>query len=277
METLFAQAPVQSIMGNYQIMEGTKALTQDPEFPSNFRITGNEPQLLTVNLQPQQEFLSEAGTFVAKGDGVKHVAVIGDCMDACKRGCCAGESIVRLKFKNESTAAAGVAITPNYPANVIPINMDAIGGQICIKTSVFLAVTDTKAKFELRLPKSVGTAVVGGMGIVLNFVKATGWLFLNASGTILTRTLAAGEEIITDQQSLVAFSHTVDFTYRLAVPRSCYAGCVACCFAGEGGFNTVLKGPGFVILQSCPFENIARQLAPQDDGGGGDGGGGGGG
>jgi len=276
MEACFAQAPGQSIMGGYQVLTGLAELAASPAFPSNFRITGNEPQLLTVYLQPQQEFISESGTLVAKAEGVDHHATWGGCFDCMKRGVVAGEAMVRLRFKNNTSSPQGLALTPNYPASVIPINMDAINNKITIKSSAFFAATDVDAKFSIRLPNSIGVALVGGMGLLLNSVHAKGWLFVNAAGTILTRSLAAGEEIVTDQQSLVAFSETCEFTYRLAVPRECAAGCVACCCAGEGGFNSVIKGPGFVILQSCPFENIAKQLSPGGDGGGGDGGGGGG-
>jgi len=90
----------------------------------------------------------------------------------------------------------------------------------------------------------------------------------------MTKKLGPDEECICDGEALVAFSESCVYTYRLAVARNCTAGCTACCFAGEGGFNAVIKGPGFVILQTCPFDKFAKQIAPQGEGGGGGGGGG---
>eukprot|EP00397_Hematodinium_sp_SG-2012_P056984 GEMP01070822.1.p1 GENE.GEMP01070822.1~~GEMP01070822.1.p1 ORF type:complete len:234 (+),score=49.23 GEMP01070822.1:30-704(+) len=221
LEQFFGVAPKQSIMGGYEVLEGTKWIQDSPNFPSNIRVTGCEPQALSIDLQPGQ--------------------------------------------------------APVYPSRVIPVDMEAIGGEITIKKSVFMASTDVKASFKLRFPSSIGTALVGGLGIILQSVRAKGWLFLNASGTILTKRLEHGEECICDGESLVAFSQQCLYSYRLAVPRSCGAGCATCCFAGEGGFNAVITGPGFVILQTCPFEKLAKELYPQQEGGGGaDTGGGGG-
>lgn len=279
MENFFSQAPTQAIMGGYNVMEGTKWLQDSPNFPSNVRITGSDPQLLTWNLQPGQQFMSESGTLLFKDAYVKHTTNMGALGDALMRACCAGEDICRLKFVNEAQKAGGVAVTPQYPAKVIPINLDDLGGEITIKKSVFMAATDTEIRFRLRFPSSIGTALVGGLGIILQSVKGNGWLFLNAAGTILTKNLQAGEECVCDGEALVAFSQSCEYTYRLAVKKECKDGCAACCFAGEGAFNAVIKGPGFIILQTCPFDKLAKQLAPKGDGGGGggDGGGGGGG
>ena len=38
-------------------------------------------------------------------------------------------------------------------------------------------------------------------------------------------------------------------------------GCAMCCCAGEGFTNTVLTGPGLVIVQSMSIERIARAIA----------------
>eukprot|EP00397_Hematodinium_sp_SG-2012_P042878 GEMP01047522.1.p1 GENE.GEMP01047522.1~~GEMP01047522.1.p1 ORF type:complete len:290 (+),score=53.53 GEMP01047522.1:30-872(+) len=277
LEQFFGVAPKQSIMGGYEVLEGTKWIQDSPNFPSNIRVTGCEPQALSIDLQPGQDFISESGTMLAKDAAIKHGVSIGNCFDALIRCCCAGEDIFRLKFQNETTKPGGIVLAPVYPSRVIPVDMEAIGGEITIKKSVFMASTDVKASFKLRFPSSIGTALVGGLGIILQSVRAKGWLFLNASGTILTKRLEHGEECICDGESLVAFSQQCLYSYRLAVPRSCGAGCATCCFAGEGGFNAVITGPGFVILQTCPFEKLAKELYPQQEGGGGaDTGGGGG-
>lgn len=84
--------------------------------------------------------------------------------------------------------------------------------------------------------------------------------FLNASGTCLTKTLQDGEVLIVDTDSVVAFEKTVGYDVR----RN--RGCLMCCCGGEGLYNTVLTGPGLVILQSMSFEKMAtklRQAAPQ--------------
>ena len=78
----------------------------------------------------------------------------------------------------------------------------------------------------------------------------------------MTKTLSEGEILIMDTNSLVAFEKTVGYD----VKRN--KGCLLCCCGGEGLYNTVLTGPGMVIIQSMSFEKIAmaiRRAAPQSE------------
>ena len=80
--------------------------------------------------------------------------------------------------------------------------------------------------------------------------------FLAAGGTVMEKVLGENEKIIIDTQSLVAWDDTVDMDVRLA------GGCFAICCAGEGMFNTVMTGPGRVVIQSMSFEKFRRAIAP---------------
>jgi uncharacterized protein (AIM24 family) len=59
---------------------------------------------------------------------------------------------------------------------------------------------------------------------------------MNASGTVLTKTLAEGETILVDTDSVVGFQESV----KMGVKST--GGCCNCCCGGEGMFNTALTG-----------------------------------
>jgi uncharacterized protein (AIM24 family) len=178
----------------------------------------------------------------------------GSCSDACLRCCCAQETFFRVKYGNKTGQQLYVGLTPNFPAKVVPINMSEVGGALTIKNRAFLASLNMVPTFAYRFAGSIGAACCGGQGLILNEVQGDGTVFLNASGTILMRRLQPGERLVSDQSSVVAFSSTCQFDIK----RSGGLGMLCC--GGEGLFNTVLTGPGTVVLQSMPVEKIALAL-----------------
>ena len=90
-----------------------------------------------------------------------------------------------------------------------------------------------------------------------------GRVFVHAGGTVVERTLAAGEILHVDTGCVVAFQPSVDFDVQQV------GGIKSMLFGGEGLFFAVLQGPGKVWLQSLPFSRLAGrmlQAAPQRGG-----------
>merc|ERR1712216_898860 len=99
----------------------------------------------------------------------------------------------------------------------------------------------------------------GGMSLLVQGLQSddpTACAFIQGCGTILSKELAAGEELLVDGESLLGFSDSV------AVDVKFTGNCKTICYGGEGLFNTQLKGPGLVLLQSMPIEKL-RKLFPK--------------
>jgi uncharacterized protein (AIM24 family) len=97
----------------------------------------------------------------------------------------------------------------------------------------------------------------GGQGLVRMSLQGTGTAFLEGHGTIMTKLLGAGEKIVVDQESVLAWADTVELTFRTS------GSCCAMCCGGEGMFNAVLNGGskgGLVILESRPFTKYQASL-----------------
>ena len=158
----------------------------------------------------------------------------------------------RCKYTNKSKAPATIGLTPHFPAKVVPVNLSEMNG-LTIKNGAFLAALDTDCDIGVKWVNGVGVGLFGGQGLLLNRLKGKGYAFLNAAGTLLHKRLAPGEQLVVDTHSLVAFENTVKYDIKGV------GGMGMVCFGGQGLFNTVMTGPGLVIVQSMALEKM--QLA----------------
>jgi len=112
------------------------------------------------------------------------------------------------------------------------------------------------------------TCCCGGQGCFRQTLKGNGTAFLAAMGTIMTKELAAGEVMVLDTNSLVAWQDTIKLDIKMT------GGFCTCCCGGEGLFNTTVEGPGVVYIQSMSVEKFKAALrVAAAKGGGGKGGG----
>jgi uncharacterized protein (AIM24 family) len=88
-------------------------------------------------------------------------------------------------------------------------------------------------------------------------MSGTGTAFVNAGGTILTKKLMQGESIQCDSASVIGWQHGVGHTVKTT------GGCITMCCSGEGMFNTLLAGPGLVMLMSFSAERYRECLIPK--------------
>lgn len=231
-----------------------------PASESNFEITGSEfSQVLELMVAPGETITSEPGTMLYMSPGMGLDADMGGCGQGCKRCCCAGESMFRLHLKNNTNANEKVAVTPRFPAKIIPVDLRYYSGMV-FNRGAFLAALGTDWRVDIRAVSSAGVCCCGGQGLFLNTLHGSGMAFLNAGGTVLTKVLAPGEEMIIDKHGLLAMESTVTMDIRRT------GGFLVCCCAGQGLFNTVLKGPGFVMVHSM---SLGRLRAAVGGGGGG--------
>jgi uncharacterized protein (AIM24 family) len=99
-------------------------------------------------------------------------------------------------------------------------------------------------------------------------LSGDGLVFLHAGGTVMDRTLAAGEILHVDTGCIVAMEPGIQFNIEQA------GGIKTALFGGEGLFFATLRGPGKIWLQSLPFSRLAGrmlQATPQRGGGKGEG------
>ncbi len=214
-----------------------------------------------VKLNPNETFTAQPGSLVMMSDCITADTDIGNWKQGCTRLCCAGESLFRLILRNNTSTSLFLSIAPVGPGTIIPIDLRRYSG-LTFSSGSFLAAYGTDWEMKVRAVKNVGTLCFGGQGIFLNQLYGNSMAFLTGIGTIEQVTLERNEKIIVDQSNLLAFEKTVDFDVRSF-------GCsMVCCCGGFGLFQSVLTGPGLVLVHSLPLQKMRKALKVSGDNGG---------
>ena len=85
-------------------------------------------------------------------------------------------------------------------------------------------------------------------------LKGNGKAFIHAGGTIVQKTLQAGETLRVDTGCLVGMTPGINYDIQFI------GGFKNVMFGGEGLFFATLTGPGMVYLQSLPFSRLADRI-----------------
>ena len=232
----------------------------------DFEIFGDDMQLVEIELDPGESVIAEAGAMNYMESCIKMETVFGDgsgadqgkglggkLLSAGKRAL-TGEGLFMTVFQNADPARkAKVAFASPYPGKIIPVDLDTFDQQLICQKSAFLCAAKG-VNVGIHLQKKLGAGLFGGEGFIMQKLTGDGVIFLNAGGTIIKKTLEAGETLKLDTGCLVAMSATVD--YDVALQNDIKNGFLG----GEGLFLATLTGPGEVWLQSLPFSRMADEI-----------------
>lgn len=215
-----------------------------------YTITGAESQVISYTLKPGEKVTGEPGTMLLMSDNTSTDVKCGGCQRACT-----GESCCTVEFHNHANDDGFVSLTPNFPGKVVPVQLPSVGGTFIAQGGAYFASTgDVDVSVDCDCCSC--SCCCGGMGMIRQKASGNGTLFMTASGTVLTKTLADGEVLLVDTDSVVGFQESV----KLGVKST--GGCCNCCCGGEGMFNTALTGPGMVVIQSMSEHKYKMAVAP---------------
>jgi len=218
-----------------------------------YKIFGDDLQLVEVELDPGEGVRAEVGTMTYLEDGVEMQTSTGGGLMKGLTRMVTGESFFITSFTNNSQAKRHAAFAAPYPGKVIALDLGSLGGSfLCQKDSFLCAAAGVE--IEVAFTKRLGAGVFGGEGFILQRLKGDGLAFVHAGGTIIERDMAAGESLRVDTGCLVAFAPSVDYDIQFI------GGFKNVLFGGEGLFFARLKGPGKVYLQSLPFSRLADRV-----------------
>ena len=127
------------------------------------------------------------------------------------------------------------------------------GRDIIVQKSAFLA-SEASVELSVHFRKKLGAGFFGGEGFIMQRLSGRGKAFIEMDGHMVEYNLGAGQSIVIDTGYLAAMDATCSMDIQ-TVP-----GVKNMIFGGEGIFNTVVTGPGRVILQTMPISNVAASL-----------------
>jgi len=228
----------------------------------DYEIFGDDMQVVSVELDPGETIVAEAGAMNWMDDGIEFEARTGDgsrpdqgllgkLMDMGKRAI-TGESLFITHFTNRGHGKRQVAFAAPYPGKIIPVDLSEIGGEIICQKDAFLCAA-LGTRIDIAFNKRFGAGFFGGEGFILQRLTGDGKAFMHAGGTIVKKELK-GETLRVDTGCIVAFSPSIDYDIQRA------GNLKSMFFGGEGLFLATLRGRGTVYLQSLPFSRLADRI-----------------
>lgn len=229
-----------------------------------YRIIGDDIQLVEIELDPRETVIAEAGTMMymdkqirfetKMGDGSEpNQGLMGKLLSAGSR-VLTGESLFVTHFTNHGGSKQRVAFAAPYPGKIVPVELGLLGGTLIVQKDGFLCAA-LGTKISITLNRRIGSGLVGGEGFILQKMQGDGRLFMHAGGTVIERKLN-NETLKIDTGCIVGYTPGIDFNIETS------GNLRSMIFGGEGIFLATLSGTGTVWLQSMPIRKLVQALSP---------------
>ena len=160
-------------------------------------------------------------------------------------------------FQNKYTAKGGsgmIAFASSFPGSIRAVEI-APGKDFIVQKSGYLAST-SGVTLSTHFRKKLGSGLFGGEGFIMQKLSGSGIAFIEIDGYAVEYDLASGQQMIIDTGYLAAMDATCSMDIVTV------KGFKNVVFGGEGLFNTVVTGPGHIIVQTMPIATVAGSLRP---------------
>ncbi|MCK5693198.1 MAG: TIGR00266 family protein [Bacteroidales bacterium] len=230
----------------------------------DYRIIGDDIQLVEIELDPKETVIAEAGTMMymdsqigfdtKMGDGSDpNQSLMGKLLSAGTR-VLTGESLFVTHFTNRGGSKQRVAFAAPYPGKIVPIELAHLGGSLIVQKDGFLCAAKG-TKISITLNRRIGSGLVGGEGFIMQKLVGDGKAFMHAGGTVIERRLN-NESLKIDTGCIVGYTPGIDFNIETS------GNLRSMIFGGEGIFLASLSGTGTVWLQSMPIRKLIQAISP---------------
>lgn len=230
----------------------------------DYRILGDDIQLVEIELDPMETVIAEAGSMMYMESQVRFETKMGDGSDpnqslmgkllSAGTRVLTGESLFVTHFTNHGAGKQRVAFAAPYPGKIIPIELGVLGGSLIVQKDGFLCAAKG-TKISITLNRRIGSGLVGGEGFILQRLEGDGKAFMHAGGTVIERRLN-NESLKIDTGCVVGYTPGIDFNIETS------GNLRSMVFGGEGIFLATLSGTGTVWLQSMPIRKLIQAISP---------------
>lgn len=147
-----------------------------------------------------------------------------------------------------------ISFASSFPGNIIAVQINA-GNEIICQKSAFLAATEG-VDLSIFFQKKVGAGIFGGEGFIMQKLSGEGIAFLELDGSTIEYQLQENQQMVLDTGHLAMMSATCSIDIKSV------GGLKNTILGGEGIFNTVVTGPGKIVLQTMPANKFANTIIP---------------
>ena len=218
-----------------------------------YEIKGGNFPVLICELEANESMITEGGGMSWMSPNMKMETTSNGGIGKALGRMLSGEKM----FQNRYTALGSngmIAFASSFPGEIVPLELTAGREYICQK-SAFLASTPD-VQLSVYLQKKIGSGLFGGEGFIMQKLSGNGIAFIEIDGSAVKYNLEAGQKLVVDTGHVVM----MDSTCKLEVET--IKGAKNILFGGEGLFNTVVTGPGEVVIQTMPISSLANAIRP---------------
>ena len=217
----------------------------------NYKIVGEPMPVVICELERDESMITEKGSMVWMSPNMDMQTEAGGVGKALGR-MFSGESM----FQNIYTPRGGpgmIAFAASFPGSIRAIEITP-DRPVVAQKSAFLAA-EQGVELSIFFQKKGMAGFFGGEGFIMQKISGNGMAFVEIDGSAVEYELKAGEQIIVDTGNVAM----IDATCAIDVQK--VKGVKNVLFGGEGLFNTVVTGPGRVVLQTMPLSSFANSIA----------------
>ena len=218
-----------------------------------YEIVGEPTPAVICHLEAGESMITESGSMVWMTPNMNMETNAGGGLKKAFGRMLSGESI----FQNVYTAQGGpgmIAFASSFPGQLRAVQITP-DHPVVAQKAAFLA-SEKGVELSTFWQKKMGAGFFGGEGFVMQKLSGNGMAFVELDGHAVEYTLGAGEEMIVDTGNLALMDETCTLDIQSV------KGVKNMLFGGEGIFNTVVKGPGKIVLQTMPVSGLAEALRP---------------
>jgi len=215
-----------------------------------YEIKGEPMPVVICELDSGESLLSESGAMSWMSPNL-HMETVGGGAGKIFGRMFSGESL----FQNRYTANGQgiIAFASSFPGSIRAIEIDP-AHPVVVQKSGFLA-SEAGVELSVFFQKKAATGFFGGEGFIMQKLSGTGTAFIEIDGSAVEYDLAAGQQIVVDTGYLAMMDATCSMEIQTV------KGVKNVLFGGEGLFNTIITGPGHIVLQTMPLSNFAGAIA----------------
>lgn len=218
-----------------------------------YQIYGEPLPVVTCNLEAGETMITERGSMSWMSPNMHMETSTNGGIGKAFGRMFSGDSF----FQNRYTAMGGkgmIAFASSFPGSIRAFNISPGNGMI-VQKSAFLA-SEEGVELSVHFQKKLGAGFFGGEGFIMQRLSGNGTAFVEIDGSAIEYELQPGQKIIVDTGYVAAMTEGCQMDIQ-TVP-----GVKNMLFGGEGIFNTIITGPGKVILQTMPISSVAGSIRP---------------
>lgn len=215
-----------------------------------YEIKGGNFPVAICDLEAGQAVRCQAGGMSWMEDGISMETKTGGIGKMLGRAF-SGESMFQNRYV--ANKPGKIAFGASSPGEIRAIELS--GGQSIIAQKGSYLASDESVDMSVFFQKKLGAGFFGGEGFIMQKFSGSGTVLVEIDGSAVEYTLGAGEKMTLDTGYLVLMDDTcsIDIVTVKGVGNML--------FGGEGLFNTVITGPGKIVVQTMPISQLAGRIA----------------